>query len=104
MQLRKNTIPALAKSDAFSTIKSPAGFRSSYYKYPLILDTKIDKAAFTKRLFEDFGVETGNIFYPPCHMQGVYKKLGAFTYADLTVAEQVLAQNDNFAHACWFIR
>ena len=25
-------------------------------------------------------------------MQGVYKKLGAFTYADLTVAEQVLAR------------
>ena len=82
----------LAESDAFSTIKSPTGFRSSYYKYPLILDSKIDKAAFTKHLFEDFGVETGNIFYPPCHMQGVYKKLGAFTYADLKVAEQVLAR------------
>lgn len=82
----------LAESDAFSAIKSPAGFRSSYYKYPLVLDAKIDKAAFTKRLFEELGVETGNIFYPPCHMQGVYKKLGAFTYADLKVAEQVLAR------------
>jgi perosamine synthetase len=82
----------LAKSDAFSTIKSPDGFKSSYYKYPLVLDTKIDKAAFIKYLFEDFSVETGNIFYPPCHMQGVYKKLGAFTYADLKVAEQVLAR------------
>ena len=82
----------LAEFDAFSTIKSPSGFRSSYYKYPIVLDTKIDKAAFTKHLFEDFGVETGNIFYPPCHMQGVYKKFGAFTYADLKVAEQVLAR------------
>jgi perosamine synthetase len=82
----------LAESDTFSTIKSPTGFTSSYYKYPLIIDAKIDKATFTKRLFEEYGVETGNIFYPPCHMQGVYKKLGVFTYADLKVAEQVLAR------------
>ncbi len=83
---------ALDRSDSFSTLKCLGGFRSSYYKYPLILDAKIDKVAFTKRLFEEFGVETGNIFYPPCHMQGVYKKLGAFSYTDLSVAEQVLAR------------
>jgi len=83
---------ALASSDAFSTIKSPVGFRSSYYKYPLILDTKLDKATFTRRLIEEFGVETGNIFYPPCHMQGVYRKLGACTYSGLPVAEEILAR------------
>jgi perosamine synthetase len=77
---------------AFSTIKSPGGYRSSYYKYPLILDRRIDKAAFTKRLISDSGIETGNIFYPPCHMQGVYRKLGACRYGSLSVAEDVLAR------------
>jgi perosamine synthetase len=77
---------------AFSTVKSPEGYRSSYYKYPLILDPRIDKAAFTKRLLNDSGIETGNIFYPPCHMQGVYKKLGACSYGSLSVAEDVLAR------------
>lgn len=43
-------------------------------------------------MFEDFGVETGNIFYPPCHLQAVYKKIGAFSYGDLSTAEQVLSR------------
>jgi Predicted pyridoxal phosphate-dependent enzyme apparently involved in regulation of cell wall biogenesis len=83
---------ALDLPGAFSTVKSPAGFRGSYYKYPLILDRKIDKAAFTRRLIDEFGIETGNIFYPPCHMQGVYRKLGACSYSGLPVAEDVLAR------------
>jgi perosamine synthetase len=77
---------------SFTTIKCPEGFQSSYYKYPLILDSRVDKAAFTKRLFEDFGIETGNVFYPPCHMQGAYKKYGVSSYGGLSVAEQVLSR------------
>jgi perosamine synthetase len=83
---------ALDKIGGLRTIKVPAGYRSSYYKYPLILDSKIDKAKFTRILFEDFGIETGNIFYPPCHLQTVYKKLGAVSYASLLTAESVLSR------------
>jgi perosamine synthetase len=83
---------AFEEVEAVTTIKSPVGSRCSYYKYPLILSEKIDKAEFTRRLFEEFGVETGNIFYPPCHMQGVYKKLGAFSYDSLSTAERVLSR------------
>ncbi len=83
---------ALAKIGKAKTVSCAQGSRCSYYKYPLILDTSVDKAAFTKRLFEDYGVETGNVFYPPCHLQGVYKKLGAFSYGDLSAAEQVLSR------------
>jgi dTDP-4-amino-4,6-dideoxygalactose transaminase len=90
--IAKSYDAALDLPGTFSTVKSPAGNLSSYYKYPLILDSKIDKAAFTKHLFEDFGIETGNIFYPPCHMQGIYKKLGASTYGSLAVSEEVLAR------------
>ncbi|HSV49539.1 MAG TPA: DegT/DnrJ/EryC1/StrS family aminotransferase [Candidatus Acidoferrales bacterium] len=94
---RRNEISAKYNAEldmhgVFSIVKCPTGFRCSYYKYPLILNSRIDKAAFTKRLSEDFGIETGNVFYPPCHMQGVYQKQGAFTYGTLFVAEQVLAQ------------
>lgn len=91
-EIAKSYNAALNIPGAFSTVKSPVGSHNSYYKYPLILDGRIDKTAFTKQLFSDFGIETGNIFYPPCHMQGVYKKLGAFTYGSLSVAEEVLAR------------
>jgi perosamine synthetase len=90
--IAKSYDAALDMPGPFSAVKSPAGNLSSYYKYPLILNRKIDKAAFTKRLLDDFGIETGNIFYPPCHMQGVYRKLGAYTYGSLSVAEEVLAR------------
>ena len=53
---------------------------------------KSTKQPSQRRLFEDYGVETGNIFYPPCHMQAVYKKLGAFSYGSLSTAEQVLSR------------
>jgi perosamine synthetase len=82
----------LDEIDGLHTIKVPSGYRCSYYKYPLTLDSKIDKTKFTRMLFEDFGIETGNIFYPPCHLQAVYKKLGATTYGSLLTAERVLSR------------
>lgn len=91
-EIAKSYDEALEKIDVAQTVKCPAGYRSSYYKYPLILDGKLDKAEFTRMLFQDFGVETGNIFYPPCHLQAVYKKLGAFSYGNLLVAERVLSR------------
>lgn len=94
---RRNMIAAkydaeLEKIRGMKTVKCPAGYRSSYYKYPLIIDGNLDKAAFTRRLFEDYGVETGNVFYPPCHLQAVYKKLGAISYGSLSTAERVLSR------------
>ena len=68
------------------------GYRSSYYKYPLILDEKLDKGEFTRLLFQDFGIETGNIFYPPCHLQTVYQKLGVASYGSLLTSELVLSR------------
>ena len=92
---RRNEIAAsydktLDEIDGLGTVKCSPGWRSSYYKYPLTLPRKLDKAEFTRRLFQDFGVETGNIFYPPCHLQTVYKKLGVVSYGSLLTSEEVL--------------
>jgi perosamine synthetase len=83
---------ALDKIGKMNTVKSPIGWRSAYYKYPLILDEKIDKTEFTRLLFQDFGIETGNVFYPPCHLQVVYRKLGVASYGSLSKAENVLCR------------
>jgi dTDP-4-amino-4,6-dideoxygalactose transaminase len=37
------------------------------------------------------GIETGTVFYPPCHMQPVYKKQ-KLNGLPLPVAEEVLAR------------
>lgn len=82
----------LNKTKTLRTVKTPKGWRSAYYKYPLILDGTINKEKFTTTLLQEFGIETGNIFYPPCHLQAVYKKLGTSSYGSLLTAEQVLSR------------
>ena len=83
---------ALDKISAVRTVKCAPGSRSAYYKYPLTLDSKFDKAEFTRKIFQDFNIETGNIFYPPCHLQIAYKKLGVNSYGSLLTSEQVLSR------------
>lgn len=83
----------LNRLDLVKTIECPYGNRSSYYKYPLILDAHVDKARFTQLLEKEYGVETGNVFYPPCHMQPVYGTRGAeFSEKKLSVSERILSQ------------
>jgi perosamine synthetase len=75
---------------AVKTVKCSPSNRCSYYKYPLILSEKIDKAKFTQLLENEFGIETGNVFYPPCHLQTVYRKLAGINDEHLLTSEQVL--------------
>lgn len=90
-EIAKEYDGALSKVGPFRTIKCPAGSQSSYYKYPLILKSELDKAEFTRYL-DDFGVETGSVFYPPCHLQQVYRKNGFASYGGLAAAERVLCK------------
>ncbi len=83
---------AFKEIPGLQTIVCQSENRCSYYKYPIILGEKTDKKEVTQTLFEDFGIETGNVFYPPCHLQDVYKKLGARSYGSLAVAEDVLSR------------
>jgi perosamine synthetase len=84
---------AVDDSGKFGRVQCATGCKSSYYKYPLILGEGIDRNRFTKILMDKFGVETGNVFYPPSHLQTVYKKLASDNYlVSLPVAEKVLAQ------------
>lgn len=82
----------LKEIEAVTTIKCPMGVRSSYYKYPLILDSRINRATFVELLDKEFGIEIGNVFYPPCHLQGFYKKLDRKSYGSLLTSESVLSR------------
>jgi dTDP-4-amino-4,6-dideoxygalactose transaminase len=83
----------LGKLDSLKAIECAYGARCSYYKYPLLIDRGVDKTMFVNRLLEQYGVETGNVFYPPCHMQSVYKKRGMMTLrGSLSTSEEVLAR------------
>jgi len=82
----------LAKLDLVQTVKCVPSGRCSYYKFPLILDSSLDELKFTTLLDKKYEIETGNVFYPPCHMQTVYEKLGGKCARNLSVAEEILAR------------
>jgi dTDP-4-amino-4,6-dideoxygalactose transaminase len=83
---------AFGSLEGVETVKCPQSSRCSYYKYPLILCPSVNKAKFTQHLWQQYGIETGTVFYPPCHMQRAYQKRGAVAYGGLGVAENTLAR------------
>lgn len=83
----------LDKLKYVKTIKCAKNAKCSYYKYPLTLDKKVSKAKFTEYLLKEYGVETGNVFYPPCHVQSFYKEgKVSVVRGSLSTAEDVLAR------------
>lgn len=72
--------------------KTPPKMRHSYYKYPIRLDRKIDREELAAALRKDYGIETGNVYYPPCHLHPFYKKNFGTQKGDLPTAEKVLAE------------
>ncbi len=62
-----------------------------YYKYPLLVDTAAHRKALGERL-KKAGVATGSSYWPPCHLQPVYKKEFRYKEGDFSVAEDVLSR------------
>jgi perosamine synthetase len=81
---------ALNDINGVSLFRVPTNIRHSYYKYPIRLAEEIDrdKLAF---LMKEKGIETGSIYYPPCHLQPYY--LEHYSHkGEFPVAENVLKQ------------
>jgi dTDP-4-amino-4,6-dideoxygalactose transaminase len=90
-EIAKTYNEAFDKISSVNTVKCSSNSRSSYYKYPLTLSDQVNKAKFTE-LLKDRHVETGSVFYPPCHMQTVYQNIVGSTKFVLPVSERILAQ------------
>lgn len=73
-----------------SLFKKPSNIRHSYYKYPVKLDDWIDREKLGTMLKEKYGVETGHVYYPPCHLHPFYKENFGTGLGDFPVAERVL--------------
>ncbi|MCL5949558.1 MAG: DegT/DnrJ/EryC1/StrS family aminotransferase, partial [Candidatus Bathyarchaeota archaeon] len=83
---------ALGNIDGITLFKTPANFRHSYYKYPLKLLDGIDRLKLGSLLKEKYGIETGHVYYPPCHLQPFYMENFGTREGDLPTSERVLKQ------------
>lgn len=71
-------------------IPVPLGFRHSYYKYPVLLSEGKNALELGKTLAQKYNIATGTLYYPPIHLQPVYKQSFGYKEGMLPVAEEVL--------------
>lgn len=68
----------------------PDNIRHAYYKFPTLLAAEVDCLKFRRMLLEDYGIENGAIYNPPCHLQPVLRQKYGFSEGLFPVAESVL--------------
>ncbi len=85
---------SLADADWLTIPSPPPNARHAYYKLLAVLDEKIDANRFRRILDEEYGIENGNLYLPPCHLQPVFleslgHEKGAFPRAERMLERQV---------------
>jgi dTDP-4-amino-4,6-dideoxygalactose transaminase len=81
---------ALAGCPGLTVLGEPAGSRSNYYKYVVLLDPGLDRAAVKTTLRDQFAVSlSGEVYATPLHREPVFAELAT---GPLPVAEDVCAR------------
>jgi perosamine synthetase len=75
-----------------STFRTPPNIRHSYYKYPIRVKNGLDRDKLGLILKNEFGIDTGNLYDPPCHLHSWFKQNMYTHEGDLPVAETVLGK------------
>jgi len=52
----------------------PENLRHAYYKFPLMLDERIDKNRLRQLMLDEYRIELGSIYDPPCHLHPVFQR------------------------------
>lgn len=82
----------LAETPGVTLFEVPSNGRHSYYKFPLKLVEGIDRLKVAAHMKQAFGIETGHVYYPPCHLQPYYKEVFGTKEGDHPNAERTLKQ------------
>jgi len=68
----------LANVRGLAPLDPPPGLRSSYYKYPVLLDERIERAALKSLVKQRFAVAlSGEVYETPLHQQPVFAQFSA---------------------------
>ena len=89
-EIAKQYEKSLVDVKGIELFRVPVNIRHSYYKYPVKLGDEVDREKVAAVLKEKYGIETGNVYDPPCHLQPFYKKRFGTRKGDLPVSEKVL--------------
>lgn len=68
----------------------PDNIRHSYYKFPVLFDIKFSREEIVSQFRNEFGIQVGSIYWPPCHLQPFYKEHFGYRVGEYPVAEDIL--------------
>jgi perosamine synthetase len=79
----------LANLKGLKPLHVPENAVSNYYKYVVFLAPEISRDAFKQKLREKRVKPSGEVYWPPLHMQPIYKRLLKVKEGDFPIAEKV---------------
>jgi perosamine synthetase len=91
-EIAKQYESQIAKIDGLSLIPAPSNIRHSYHKFPVRFASQFNVQKIAMELLNEYSIETGTIYYPPCHMHPFYKETFNKAGNDLPVSEKILKQ------------
>jgi dTDP-4-amino-4,6-dideoxygalactose transaminase len=91
-EIAKHYEESLKQVNGVSLFKKPSNIRHSYYKYPVKLEDDIDSKKLAEVLSEKFDIETGNLYYPPCHLHPFYRETFGMRKGYAPIAENLLGK------------
>lgn len=71
-------------------VKPAIDCEPSYYKYPIWLPEGVDRDAVRRKMMSKYGIETGVVYWPPVHLQPVYRDLKDYFKVSLPRTEAIL--------------
>ncbi len=77
----------LSRINGVEPLKRPQNILNNYYKYIAFLSSEISRDDFKQRLREKGVKLSGEVYWPPLHMQPIYKRLLKVKEGDFPVAE-----------------
>jgi perosamine synthetase len=80
----------LQRIPGITLFEVPDNIRHSYYKFPILFDKEFSREEIVSQFRDEFGVQVGSIYWPPCHLQPFYKELFGHKMGDFPVAEDIL--------------
>jgi dTDP-4-amino-4,6-dideoxygalactose transaminase len=68
----------------------PENIVHSFYKFIMLADKDIDIPTLKATMLDKYGIECGSLYYPPVHLQPVFRRLFGYKIGDFPVCEDVL--------------
>jgi dTDP-4-amino-4,6-dideoxygalactose transaminase len=85
---------ALREIEWISAPVYPEHLLHAYYKFPVVLADEIDKNKLREIILEEYQIELGSIYDPPCHMHPVFQRefgweAGMFSETEAALRQQI---------------